>query len=376
MPEPIVQMFGTARSEDGTGVDVMLCIDEDFPTIATVHAYKWDAQKKLPVGTAVRIEATSDLTQRGTKRIRWRPIATHEITEVGSLNLGAVQPINMHADLCRCDTSLIGSWCGPENIEGSLELHEVEKLTVEPKQCESWNDFKSWAVGSRQKEGAAFFRGHGNNQYRLSTTLARVGRTRLERFMGETMPRFRAQAEAILGRRLDANNPEENATVLALAQHHGLPTPLMDWTHSPYIAAFFAFADAVERQDVTQVRIYALSQDWVRFGAPVVNIAYLSPYTNSFQVGPFLNPRLQAQQGAFLVTNVVDVESQLLAAGIRDQRSYLVAADVPIEMAHEALQDLAYMGLTASTMFPGIDGLCRTLRYEMLPRKFRKGKSS
>jgi hypothetical protein len=38
-------------------------------------------------------------------------------------------------------------------------------------------------------------------------------------------------------------NPVENAAFFSLVQHHGYPTPMLDWTYSPYIGAYFAFND-------------------------------------------------------------------------------------------------------------------------------------
>jgi hypothetical protein len=48
----------------------------------------------------------------------------------------------------------------------------------------------------------------------------------------------------------------------------------------------------------------------------------------------------------------------------------LVAADVPVECASEALEDLAFMGLTAASLYPGLDGVCRMMRHAML---FKRG---
>src|ERR1700744_4056075 len=37
------------------------------------------------------------------------------------------------------------------------------------------------------------------------------------------------------------NIPEQNGAFFNLVQHHGYPTPLLDWTYSPFVAAFFAY---------------------------------------------------------------------------------------------------------------------------------------
>jgi hypothetical protein len=72
-----------------------------------------------------------------------------------------------------------------------------------------------------------------------------------------------------------------------------------------------------------------------------------------------------AQQGRFMVTNVCDVEDFIRNAEATLGKRHLYAADVPVSSAAEVLRDLAFMGLTAAGMFPGLDGIALTIKHQM-----------
>jgi hypothetical protein len=74
---------------------------------------------------------------------------------------------------------------------------------------------------------------------------------------------------------------------------------------------------------------------------------------------------MQAQQGRFLVSNVAELERWLSGSRGLAGNPVLHAIDIPVACAREALEDLAFMGLTAATLFPGLDGICRKIRHEM-----------
>jgi hypothetical protein len=69
------------------------------------------------------------------------------------------------------------------------------------------------------------------------------------------------------------------------------------------------------------------------------------------------------------VTNIADLERYLNTVQKQIDRTLLVAADVPTDCARAALEDLAFMGLNAASLFPGLDGVCRMMKHEMSFRR-------
>ncbi len=109
---------------------------------------------------------------------------------------------------------VIESWC-----------HLQEELFKD-----SWND-----VICRYRSPFVF-RGLSDKKYRLETSLMRLQGQywQLEKHL---LRNFRKYA------RLDADEQGSFWHLLAMAQHHGLPTRLLDWTYSPYVALHFATAN-------------------------------------------------------------------------------------------------------------------------------------
>ncbi len=81
------------------------------------------------------------------------------------------------------------------------------------------------------------FRGHANAADDLGTSLARLGGDYAE-LENHLLRNFRKYA------RRDAVSVDSPWEWLALAKHHHLPTRVLDWSYSPYVALHFATADA------------------------------------------------------------------------------------------------------------------------------------
>lgn len=365
-----LQQFGTIEI-DGKLADAMICRDFDRLDEATLH---WWGNEIPPMAVLAK------LCRKVDGSIELQPLEIYKTNPIGSLWLPKLSEDEIltakgyRAVLRLNGEGFEGEWSDTSGRKGRISLSpELENKPVKPQACTNWSDFKRWASQSRQEYDAVQFRGHGSHRFKLQTTLHRAKIHRLERYCSQTLQIFRAHAESILDTHINMEDGDDYSMLLGLAQHYGLPTPLLDLTASPYIAAFFAFTDAVEsaetRPDVTHVRIFGLTREFTaRFFAPKVSIPYYKPYLVPLSISGRKNPRLYAQQGQFLVTNVSNLENFIRRAEISLGKTLLIATDIPVECAAEALEDLNFMGLSAATMFPGLDGVCRMIKHSMLFR--------
>jgi hypothetical protein len=365
------QMFGTAQGASGE-VRLMLCSDGDTQGEMTLHYYSASASGAFICNV-----------ERSGKAVSLRPALLLEVGEDRkSLFMPKLSPEQMKArdesfaTLEETDGGLEGEWIGHNGFRGKVSLSRkfpIPDISLNVKTLNSWADFKVWVTDVRSEIDAASFRGHGSNMFKLKTSFHRAGLHRTDRFCWSRLPDFKFHAEAVLNEKFDLNDAQDYGTLLGLAQHHGLPTPMLDWTGSPYIAAFFAFSDALQehasRPGVEFVRIFALSRAFMNaFSPPFVVLNQVAPYAEWLQISARMNPRLYMQRGQFLVTNVADLETLLLAYE-RDRGAKLLrCVDIPVSCASEALEDLEFMGLSAAALFPGLDGVCRTMRHQITYR--------
>lgn len=244
---------------------------------------------------------------------------------------------------------------------------------------ESWDSLRDTLVSERFRGWA--FRGQSDANWEVFSSLSRyllrnrVNPQAWQLQESRILRIFRRKAHLFLDQ---PPSESESFEWLSIMQHHGAPTRLLDFTWSPYVAAFFALQHATGPAAI-----------WATFPPELLDKKYrttiASQHISADEIGPWvignyekiflkndrsivvigephrMNQRLIAQSGTFAMPGVLDVPIERIVP-VRAIKKILINTS---KIRKNAMQELYNMNVSEATLFPGLDGLARSLAYEL-----------
>jgi hypothetical protein len=150
--------------------------------------------------------------------------------------------------------------------------------------------------------------------------------------------------------------------LLSIAQHHGLPTRLLDWTTNPLVALYFAFKEPDNNIKNRMLWLLVISKD------ELADCNTLTPYNCNRTVAfkpNHITQRLISQNGWFTVHSYVKAKNSFIK--LNNNKIYkdkLFEFQFANKSRNEILTRLDNLGINECSLFPGLDGLCKYLEWK------------
>jgi hypothetical protein len=228
------------------------------------------------------------------------------------------------------------------------------------------------------------FRGMPDARWDLTTSLCRLGGDTAQ-LEGHLLRNFRKYAQR------DAVPGDSVWNWLAVAQHHGLPTRLLDWTYSPYVALHFATRNleyfdtdaiiwCVDYVQTNRLLPQVLKRVLEQEGANVFTAEMLEQSVGTLQEldalaasecvvflePPSIDDRIVNQYALF---SLMSNPTARLDYWLVDHPGLLRRIVVPAELKWEVRDKLDQANITERVLFPGLDGLSQWLKRHYTPSR-------
>lgn len=255
----------------------------------------------------------------------------------------------------------------------------------------SWDELNdqlyksSWQESIGRFRSNYAFRGISSASFDLTTSLMRLGEDAPE-MEPHLLRNFRKYAQ----RRLVPADSVWNW--LALAQHHGLPTRLLDWTFSPFIATHFATSDltcydqdaviwCVDFVQIKQLLPPGLKEILDHEGSNVFTVEMLDQIADTiadfdniahheefviFFEPPSFDERIVNQYALF---SLMSSPSANLSCWLQSHPDLFRRVIIPADLKWEIRDKLDQANITERVLFPGLDGLSEWLKRQYTPHK-------
>lgn len=219
------------------------------------------------------------------------------------------------------------------------------------------------------------FRGQADKNWQLVPAIARLcgtgsklnigkigGWSRLEE---EIMSRFIRHARPHV-----STEPAGMVEWLVIAQHHGLPTRLLDWTQNPLVALYFALSTESSQDSIV----------WAAHPKSVLSMDIDLASLDTMQVyfPDNIDPKLTSQKGCFTAQpfparsapfTPLQEDARVLQDGLHSLTRVLIPAEQDVKQ--DILCDLANCGIDESGIYPDLFGLSRQIRKDLLAGRMR-----